>query len=254
MQVKIYQTYFQEDQLQFLDPAFVPNNNVENRYPHFHEYPLIKDLYSKMSDFDGHWGMVSWRWKEKTHLEGKLYLDWINNNPGYDVYFINPFMEVPANHPNVFHHGECCHGGMIDVYMNRLLKLLNVEMNLRTEHFPLEYFITCHYYVGNKKFWNGWMPFLEKCIQLSYNDPMMNEYMFHTTTYYRNSYKICFPFVVERLINLYLYLYREFKIAYYSYEEPCFKEYKLFNQSIGNVRIKQGGEIPAIPTFVKPLG
>ena len=95
MKIKIYQPYYEHNQLDFLDKEFEPLNNIENSVPHLREYPI--NLRCRELAIQGGidlWGSFSWRWKEKLPgYTARDVIDRIENNPGYDVYFFNGFLD-----------------------------------------------------------------------------------------------------------------------------------------------------------------
>lgn len=208
MKIKIYQSFFKPEQISLLEKNFIPYNNLENKNSALHEYPILLDLYSKNRNFDGYWGMMSWRFKEKTGLTGDKFLRLINDSPGYDVYHVNPFFEVTTKYSNPFTQGEVHHPGMIN-FINSLLKQMGYNLDITKENFNKENFIFCSYYVGNHRFWEKWMVFQEIVMTIANKDMAMKGYLFNSYTINRDHPLINFPFVFERLVNLFLYLYNE---------------------------------------------
>jgi hypothetical protein len=54
----------------------------------------FKKLYEKYAGTDAHWGLLSWRWHEKTKLAGYQFKTWIEQNPEYDCYHFDPFKNL----------------------------------------------------------------------------------------------------------------------------------------------------------------
>lgn len=218
MKIKIHQVFYEENQKQLLDNSFIPLDNIKSKLNDEMEYPLLLSLFEENKDFDGYWGMVSFRWREKVERTGDSFIQWMRNNPGYNVYFpdTHPAQLILSNKevPNIFAHGEKCHPGMID-YFNRLCSILGHEIDF-TQEFPSEYMIFAHYYFGNKKFWNAWIPFLNNCIEISKNDSQLYKFMYETKSKHRNYEVKNFCFVVERLAPLFLYTHKnEFNVLRY---------------------------------------
>lgn len=206
MEIKIYQNYYLEEQKQYLDPAFVPHDNLENKQPELHEYPILKKLQKEnesISDEDL-WGLVSWRWTEKTRTSGSKFINWIQSTPGYDLYHLNYDLHSPRRENNIIIHGEKNHAGLLS-YFQRLSQLMKWDLDLKSKY-DRKYFITCHYYVMNNNRWNEWITFLDNCLEVSYNDELLNHYIKHTTSkrYGKNVPNFCF--VVERLICIHCIL------------------------------------------------
>jgi hypothetical protein len=212
MDIKIYQTYFDQSQLGVLDPSFIPFDNTSNEQPLLREYPLLKKLHEQNANFDGYWGMTSWRWYEKTKLSGAQFISWVQDNPGYDLYHVNHYPKYRDK--NIFWQGEHCHGGMLDC-LRRIITILgynNFDFDVK---YPREYFITCHYYVATNAVWDRLIDFFNKCVEVSNQDKQVYEYMHVGKTRHRSEHIINFSFVMERLPALYLLLHQDIRIKEY---------------------------------------
>lgn len=222
--IKIYQCYYKKEQVGFLDPAFIPFDNTSNENPDLLEYALHKKIY-KFTNPEDYWGMVSWRWKEKTgNLSGAVFQNWIESNPGYDVYHFNPSMGITANFDNCFTEGDLQHPGMMN-FINRFLQISGIDLDMREVKYPVEYFTYANYYIGNRKFWNGWMSFVDSMIEVSRNDAELNHYLFVQDNSHRDRNMKHFLFVFERILSLFLYLNRDYKVLNY----PFIQELMLRN-------------------------
>ena len=120
MSTSIFQIYFKEELKEHLDPDFVPMDNTDNPNPELREWDKWNREHDniKKQGLD-YWGFVSWKFQEKTGLSGRQVLDFIEANPGRDVYLFNPCIlneAVFANsweqgdmyHPNISDSGEIC--------------------------------------------------------------------------------------------------------------------------------------------------
>jgi hypothetical protein len=215
MQVKIYQSYYNFDNVPFLDPDFIPLNNFKNSAPELREYPLFKQLYEENKEFGGHWGLSSWRWHQKTGLTGSKFINWIKSNPGFDVHHFSHQAATPIKFNNLFVQGDEFHPGMID-YTNLLLKKLGHKFKIEKTRFPPNLFMASHYHIGNNRFWKDWIDFLENSLEISRNDKKLNDYLYVKTCEHRGQNLINFCFVVERLVSLFLYLNQDkFKVLEY---------------------------------------
>lgn len=218
MRVKIYQSFFDPKQYRNLDKAFIPFNNVDNTNPELREYPLLKKLHEKHVNYTGHWGMLSWRWKQKTGLDGKELIKWIDENPNHDVYMINPHVHLPEMFRNSFTQGDIDHPGMLK-FTNKLVQHLGYNFNIEHADFPLDIFSTCHFYIGNSKFWDKWISFADTTIAIANKDKEMYDYLYIEKSAYQGSDLINFCFLIERLVSLFLYLnYAQYKVIHYPYQ------------------------------------
>lgn len=212
MKIKIYQSFYDSKQYALLDKAFIPYSNLKNENPEIHEYPFLLDLYSKNKNYDGYWGMVSWIFGAKaaltSDLNGEKFIEMISQNPGYDVYHFNPFPHIQQHYINPFTHAEDYHHPGMTEYIDNLLTELGYEnLNIRETKFLPEHFIYCSYYIGNSKFWERWIEFLQTCIYISEKNEKLNNYLHGYTSIHNgkpNTYN--FSFVIERFVALFAHL------------------------------------------------
>lgn len=211
--MRIYQAFFKPSQVASLDKEFIPYNNLKNEEPLLHEYPLLLDLYDKNQGYDGYWGMVSAKFKEKTGIDGQTAKNLINHNPGYDVYHYNPFPKQAQAYINPFVQADhYYHPGMVD-YVNKLLIELGYDLDIKYIKIDADHFMYCSYYVGNFKFWSRWIPFLQTCIFVSNKEPDLKNYLYGYTSKHGDSENFFnFPFVVERLVSLFVHLNSDIKV------------------------------------------
>ena len=67
--INLYQSYYEPSQIQSLSPDCIPFDNTRNESPELREYPLFKRLYEIEKHNDNLWGLLSWRFEEKTLLK-----------------------------------------------------------------------------------------------------------------------------------------------------------------------------------------
>jgi len=221
MNLKIYQSFFKPEQYALLDKAFIPYENLENKMPWQREYPLILDLYEKNKSYVGYWGLMSCKFSMKTGISGEQFKSLIRNNPGYDVYHFNPYPQVYREFINPFTQGDFYHHVGIADYTNKLMHTLGyADFNIRNERFATEHFVFCSYYIGNSSFWNRWIVFLTTCVHVSRNNPELNAYLINSNSIHDNVIGVPnFPFVIERLVGLFLHLSADvFKTKCFTFE------------------------------------
>lgn len=210
MQIKIYQSYFDEKGKSSLDPSFIPYDVSDNKNPELREYPLLKKLVEQNKEYDGYWGMASWRWYEKTKISGRLFLDWAQSQEGADFYHINHDQHSPRKY-NMFQHGAANHPRMMDVF-SELSNTLGLGLDLNGKY-PKEYFITCHYYVTTNAVWTRMMYFMDQCVDTFNTNERLHNLVYETAANYRGLNN--FPFVIERLPSLFLLLNSDITVKEY---------------------------------------
>ena len=222
MNLKIYQSYYEPSQLSLIDPSLIAYDNTENKYPKLREYPLFKVLYQKHINSNDYWGLLSWRWLEKTKLAPEDFKSWILDTPGYDVYHFDPFLDITVSFPNSWLQGDIWHPGMRN-FCNRLLFKLGIEKNVENLIYDVEDFGACNFFVANSKYWTGYIKFVDNCIEICNNDSELNEYINREAIY--NGLPVPnFAFVIERLFSLHNTLFKkDFKVKKFPVENPCYE-------------------------------
>lgn len=208
MNIKIYQSFYDSRQIALLDHAFIPYNNLANENPDAREYPLILDLYSKNRNYDGHWGLLSWKFKNKARLNGEEFIEMIDSKPGYDLYHFNPFPYISHAYANPFIHAdEFHHIGMASYIDDLMLEMGYKDFKVREENFLPEHFIYCSFYIGNSFFWERWISFLQTCVYVSEKNEHLRNYLHGRTSNHDNIPNFYnFSFVIERLVGLFAHL------------------------------------------------
>jgi hypothetical protein len=220
MTIRIYQCYYDDSQIPQLSPSFIPYDNTSNEFSEYREYVLWRRLYRKHIGTDDYWGIVSWRWPEKTRIEGQVFKNWILDNPGYDVYFFDPSLET-IGHRNLGLQGDQWHPGIVD-YCNRLLHKLNIKIDMRNVDYKAKHFAASSFFIGNSKFWYNYMTFLDECITTSRFDIELNEYLFEVRNQYNGASIPNFCFVIERMFSLFYYLNHDLKFHKFPVEHECY--------------------------------
>lgn len=218
-----YQSFYHNSQRAHLEQVFIPFDNTVNAQPLLREEPLHLQLYEKHKDEkDAYWGMVSWKWREKIQSGGEFFLEWIQSNPGYDLYFIDPHFAEAAVYKNSFVNGELNHPGMMP-FINNLLKDLNIPFDMINYGFHPDLFSTCTYWIGNHKFWKRWRKFWDRCLQIIKNNPEYSNFVFGESKKLHLGNKIInYSFVHERLISIFLIVDQNIKFIHYPYDSKVF--------------------------------
>jgi hypothetical protein len=155
---KIWQNYYANGQHLEIDPDFVPNDGRRNARTDYREVALFLRMYHADLHKQGEYtGMMSPKFASKTRLRGAQFIDFMEANPGYDVYFINPFPQNAYYSFNVWSHGEHCHPGLTLLAQNLFDRAgfgFNIAGMGRNSPSTLLY---SNYWVGNEVFWDRFM-------------------------------------------------------------------------------------------------
>jgi hypothetical protein len=217
LMVKIHQIYYLDQQRAFLDPAFIPYDNTENPRPQWAEYHVFRKEYASHPCPEGsHVGYVSWKFGAKARIPGQRFLDYVSANPGYDVYFINPFPIHLRLFKSVWEQGEYYHPGITRLsqavlrragYAFDLAAMVNDESTL----------LYSNYWVGNRTFWDKYMKLAGDVEQVLEQGLTETERAFLLSAADRNAKLSHIAFILERLFSTLLLHDPGIKSRAYSY-------------------------------------
>jgi hypothetical protein len=206
---KILQIYFKPEQLAQLDPAFEPVDNTNNPQPQIQEWLLWDREYNRLcQEGVDYWGFVSWKYKHKMGLTGQQTLDYIVENPGYDVYLFNPAIANEAVFANGWEQGDFYHPGLSDIANDFLVKVGYEDPDVKNVLLDRTRMGFATYFVANRKFWDGYMELSRKIFTEAEKDVNFKEQVFAEggSGYNLNKSLSNFPFLNERLVGTYMEL------------------------------------------------
>lgn len=230
LKTKIFQVYFKKEQETRLDSDFFPydNSNSENRY---YEFGPLLDIYEnnkyKQSDYTG---VFSYKFHQKTGISGSSFIRFVEDNPGYDLYIINPHCHLPYFYYNVWEQGEFWHAGLKKVAEKILKELQLCESLDEVGRHGADCASYANFWVGNERFWNYYGELLIKVSALVH-EPEYEKLLFGST-YHANSEASYFPFFIERLLSTVVSQNKKIKVLSYQFsrndvQEACFFEEEI---------------------------
>lgn len=161
-----------------LDPGFlVLDNSADERRDWFEYWPIRKFLLNQPLNEESFYGFLSPRFKEKTNLSSAAVRDFVNREGGAaDIVLISPSLHLTAYYWNVFHYGEFCHPGLLNLatqFFRRIGQPTNLD-DLVT-HSSNE--IYSNYMLAKPRFWRAWLNITEQLIAIaeSPTDPLGTE-------------------------------------------------------------------------------
>jgi hypothetical protein len=151
-------------------------------------------------------GIVSPKFGNKTRKAGNEFLQFVRHNPGYDVYFINPFPQNAYWSFNVWHHGETCHPGALAL-AQRLFERAGFRFSIasmgRNDRRTLLY---SNFWVGNERFWDVFMNLNLRLLDaLERLEPALRALYFRSDPTYHDPVPVM-PFIFERLFSTLLHM------------------------------------------------
>jgi hypothetical protein len=205
MKIGIFQNYYTETQKALLDRSFLPHDGTNHPQLQFYEMYWIRQLYEwKIYQNYDYCGLVSWKFGQKTRIPGSKFLEFMHENPGYDVYFINPFPQLPYLFFNVWDCGEYYHPGLA----TKAQQLLNavghsyiLEDSVRNSPKTLLY---CNYWVASPPFWEEYFSFLRPMLDHVTEEMGSGNSDYTQLTNHGSGLYPYLPFIFERFFSFYL--------------------------------------------------
>jgi hypothetical protein len=159
MSVAIYQIYFRRWQRKYLDRALIGYDNTANTQPAFAEYHVFKTEFENGNALDADLtGYLSWKFQRKSRVSGRRLKAFIDQNPGYDVYFVNPFPDLVVRWKNPWEQGERNHPGLAS-YARTMMSEIYPDIDVSGMVGTQENVCYCNFWIGNEKFWREYMAF-----------------------------------------------------------------------------------------------
>jgi hypothetical protein len=161
MNARIHQIYYRDDQQPLLDQAFIPYDNTGNSRPEWREYHVFRTEFLRDAcRSDAITGYMSWKFGSKTKTSGEAFKRFIQHNPGFDVYFINPTDLVPRRFRNIWLQGDFHHPGLIEI-TEAVLQQAGMRIDLAQLQCDAAKTLCCNYWAGTAAFWQKYMAFCE---------------------------------------------------------------------------------------------
>jgi hypothetical protein len=226
--VTIYQNYFDVSQIELLDPAFIAHDGTDNPRSELKEIALFRKLYrSGVYKSARYTGIVSQKFRRKSGIAGRTFIEFIEGNTGFDVYFINPFPQNAYFSFNVWEHGNECHKGLADL-AQRLFDAAGLGWKVADlpRNGP-DSLLYCNYWAGNEKFWHAYMALIERLLAALDSMPQIERNRFFEDAYYLAPAPML-NFILERVFSSFLMVTPGLKGLGYRYTPEQIKEQCLY--------------------------
>ena len=184
-------------------------DNTDNPRPDLREWYVwdreYKNILKQKLDY---WGFVSWKFKEKTNLSGEQVFNFIDANPGYDVYLLNPCILNEACFLNSWEQGDIHHPNISAIGNSFLEKVGYKDIDVRYLNIDRNKNVFANYIVGSKAFWASFMPFTHRIFAEAEKDPEFSHQVFGEglSNYAHDRSLPNFTFLLERLIPTFIEL------------------------------------------------
>jgi hypothetical protein len=161
--VRIFQIYFEPWQRELLDPAFYPLDNSRGS-SELMEFAVFEQLQKNAATQGATlWGALSWRFGEKTGMQGADWVKQIVDHPGHDVYFCNPHIHNEAIFHNMWLQGETSHPNFVQIVKAFFAAAGLDDKEINAMH-PSSSYSAANYFVATPKFWERYIAFVRKTL------------------------------------------------------------------------------------------
>ncbi|TCF98197.1 hypothetical protein BZM26_27105 [Paraburkholderia strydomiana] len=179
------------------------------------EFRILIDFYRRGHHrLDNFSGILSPKFRLKTGVSGRDFVNFVSSNPDADVCIINPYPGARYLSYNVWMHGEAFHPGIV-ARGQALLNLAGIDWDLRDAPRNGERTLCySNFWIGSAAFWEsyvgGVLDPIARFLEQNPDDPVARDVMDPTTHYTSAPF---LPFIVERLFSTFLALHGRTKIA-----------------------------------------
>lgn len=232
MKSVIHQIYYLQDQLDGLDPSFVPYDNTKNSDKEWREYHVFKEAFASGLIAENQLtGLVSWKFRSKTNISGKEFLDFIKKRPGYDFYFVNPYPLDVIIYKNIWDQGCVYHPNFINI-TQAVFENAGINVPIKDIISLLSDTGLCNYFVASREFWLELLKLGNK-IEDSIRNKLTNELrnIIHLQADKRIQANYI-PFIFERIFPLIL---RSGKFKYIVYPITITRLIQLYGNEKGTI-------------------
>jgi hypothetical protein len=250
--VEVHQIFYREDQRPQLEASFLPFDNSGNRFPEQFEYRVfVEQAEHATRSSEVLTGYVSWKFRQKTRITGERFIHFVESNPGYDTYFINPF-PAEAIYGNVWLQGERFHPGLID-FTQSIFNKTGTRVDLRSLVNGISTTAFCNYWVGDRRFWQKYMDFTRPIYDYLVNEATDEEKAFLWQSADKKIRASYFPFIFERMFSTLISIDKEIKSLPFTYSTTELDNFRLPTYQRRFVKASQALSRSGLNLLEKPL-
>lgn len=204
--IKIFEPIYKPNQV-LEEPEFTVYHHTSNeKFRDWRELRIHIEIYRKsIHKKQDYTGVFSPKFRLKTKLSGFEFISFVKNNPGYDLYFVNPFPQMKYLSYNIWMQAEANHPGIVEAAQNLLNAAgIDINLNLQPRHdaTTLAY---SNFWIGNTRFWEefvgGVLHPLATHIESNPNNPEVQRVFANT---FHTDPAPYLPFITERMFTTFL--------------------------------------------------
>ena len=222
MNVRLLQNCIESKHFDEVQRGFEPLDFRHNPHPELREFQIFRELYERgeylRSDV---LGAVSIRFKAKSLFDGDHVRRWIESNPGYDVYIVNPNTQHPYIHKNHFQFSENTRDPLFTAKSQDVFDRIGIAFDLfNIGHQTNDILSASSYWFGTPDFWHAYMNDVVLPVLNAGRDVLGDKasaFLYEPQFYYGVAAHPCgsLPFLLERTVSLYLAQNRNIKAKFY---------------------------------------
>ena len=191
MNIGLYQNCIFDIDFDRLSAGVQSIDFIHNPRPWLREFQIFQDIFEKELHLKHDVvGAVSINFEKKAKLNGIEVKDWIQKNPGYDVYVINPFPQFAYCHFNLWQFSDNRSSFPFTEQSAQSLQECRVEGLVNPERRQSNSSLaTCSYWFGNADFWERYLnEVLLRVINTNPSglSPDVYRFLYEPTYYYAN--------------------------------------------------------------------
>lgn len=188
------------------DDVLTPLDWQKNPLPTWREFALYLHVFREQKHKHAQMtGILSPKFKLKTGIAPKSFLDFVRANISADVVYINPFPQIPYFSYNVWMQGEVAHPGLTQCGQD-LIRAAGLPWRL-SELRRQKHDVVCYsnFWLGSQEFWEGYVgrvlqpigSYLEANRNSAISRAVLQDTLHTDPVPY-------LPFIIERLFSTYL--------------------------------------------------
>lgn len=220
--IAVFQNIYSEDMVDKVDPSFLPLDGRRNARTDTREFGLfLRMFHSGLYRCAPLTGVVSPKFAEKTQMTGADFLAFVRRNPGFDVYFLNPYPQIPYYTFNVWTHGEAWHSGLAalaEVLFTQAGYDPSVIQEARDDATTA---LFSSYWIGGSGFWEGYVTMLVRLIEaVEAMPPGLRQRYLGAAPNYPDPVPML-VFIFERSFSAYLHLNPKIRALAYPFDRDA---------------------------------
>ena len=214
--VEIYRIIYDASQINLGDQGFLILDNTSNDRPDWAEFWPIRKFFIEHPVIDHNlYGFLSPRFYEKTGLTSENVKNFIFRSD-HDVYSFSPEWDQAIFSINVFEQAVANHPGIQDAFI-RMFGILGIKLSPFQIVMTSRESIFSNYFVAKGWVWREWFRMAERIFEAAEMELARRPLTLCKPVKHRgiNDYQAK-VFIIERLICLLLWRFRQIKVAQYN--------------------------------------